>query len=186
MEHENLKKINPAKSFTPDGIIDKEAWNNGKKILFILKEANGQWMLDENLEDNTVEIDNGEFWFRKIVIDNINHNIKRKLTKLSFEKFGESELKAVAYMNINKRGGAKSELKSVLNEYINEYKEYIKREIEIIAPEKICICCGKNKAYVSTLEEIIQELECKPKVEKYYHPAARIKWEKYKEGIDNI
>ena len=164
MEHENLKKINPAKSFTPDGIIDKEAWNNGK----------------------TVEIDNGEFWFRKIVIDNINHNIKRKLTKLSFEKFGESELKAVAYMNINKRGGAKSELKSVLNEYINEYKEYIKREIEIIAPEKICICCGKNKAYVSTLEEIIQELECKPKVEKYYHPAARIKWEKYKEGIDNI
>ena len=127
MEHENLKKINPAKSFTPDGIIDKEAWNNGKKILFILKEANGQWMLDENLEDNTVEIDNGEFWFRKIVIDNINHNIKRKLTKLSFEKFGESELKAVAYMNINKRGGAKSELKSVLNEYINEYKDYIKK-----------------------------------------------------------
>ena len=59
-EHENLKKINPAKSFTPDGIIDEEAWNNGEKILFILKEANGQWMLDENLEDNTVEIDNGE------------------------------------------------------------------------------------------------------------------------------
>ena len=26
-EHENLKKINPAKSFTPDGIIDEEAWN---------------------------------------------------------------------------------------------------------------------------------------------------------------
>lgn len=181
-----MKKINPAKSFTPDGIIDEEAWNNGEKILFILKEANGQWMLDENLEDNTVEIDNGEFWFRKIVKDNINHNIKRKLNKLSAEKFGESELKAVAYMNINKRGGAKSELKSVLNEYINEYKEYIKREIEIISPEKICICCGKNKAYVNTLEKIIQELECKPKVEKYYHPAARVKWEKYKEGIDNI
>ena len=86
-EHENLKKINPAKSFTPDGIIDEEAWNNGEKILFILKEANGQWMLDENLEDNTVEIDNGEFWFRKIVKDNINHNIKRKLNKLSAELF---------------------------------------------------------------------------------------------------
>ena len=52
--------------------------------------------------------------------------------------------------------------------------------------KKICICCGKNKAYVNTLEKIIQELECKPKVEKYYHPAARVKWEKYKEGIDNI
>ncbi len=185
-EHENLKKINPAKSFTPDGIIDEEAWNNGEKILFILKEANGQWMLDENLEDNIVEIDNGEFWFRKIVKDNINHNIKRKLNKLSAEKFGESELKAVAYMNINKRGGAKSELVGVLKSYIKEYKEYIKTEIEIISPEIICICCGKNKAYVNTLEEIIQELECKPKVEKYYHPAARIKWEKYKEGIDNI
>ena len=38
-EHVDLKKINPAQSFTPDGIIDEEAWNNGKKILFILNGA---------------------------------------------------------------------------------------------------------------------------------------------------
>lgn len=187
-EHADLKKINPAKSFTPDGIIDEEAWNNGKKILFILKEANGKKQLGEDEKENTVEIDKKYgFWFKGSVEDeNCKHSIKSRLIKIS-NSFGESQLKAVAYMNINKRGGTNSELVDVLNSYIKEYEEYIKKEIEIISPEIICICCGKNKAYVNKLEEIIQESKCNPRiVKKYYHPSARIGWEKYEKGVDNI
>lgn len=44
-------------------------------------------------------------------------------------------------MNINKRGGSSSTDFKELNKYAEKYKEFIKREIEIINPDYI-ICCG--------------------------------------------
>ena len=44
-------------------------------------------------------------------------------------------------MNINKRGGASSADLIKLNDYAEKYKQYIKREIEIINPDYI-VCCG--------------------------------------------
>ena len=51
-------------------------------------------------------------------------------------------LKNIAYMNINKRGGSNRTKASDLRKYAVRYKDYIKREIELIDPDLIVCCSG--------------------------------------------
>lgn len=51
-------------------------------------------------------------------------------------------LKNISYMNINKRGGSNRTKASDLRKYAVNYKDYIKREIELIDPDLIVCCSG--------------------------------------------
>lgn len=192
-------------SFTEDGIVDKCKWvniKNGKKVLYILREANGS--------RSTVDgkVDKGDFWFKKCIEDNVcqdNRIFKRivQMQRIIEVKGDNSEvLKQTAYMNINKRGGLSSVNWKVLNNYAKTYRDFIKKEIELIDPD-IIVCCG---TYWTLVDQIYGEYD-KKKAEwndeggyKYklkinnkdvmlynmWHPSARKSDEGYKERFYSI
>lgn len=149
----DYKKNGIAKdSFTIDGIVNEKVWNEldkGKKVLYILREANGN---ATEMEEKGKKVDDGKFWFRECVTgietkvtDNIFQRIKEIQMIIqgyaSKAKSDKEILSEVAYMNLNKRGGGASVDWKIFNAYIEEYKEYIKEEIAIIKPD-IIVCCG--------------------------------------------
>ena len=56
----------------------------------------------------------------------------------------QDAVKQVAFMNLNKRGGSQKVNKKVLNDYVEEYKNEIKEEIEILQPDYIIWCAGEK------------------------------------------
>lgn len=191
----SLKKINRRKSFTRDGIINEEKWNDGAKILFVLKEANVEGSIEEfkkssECKDDTFEADvryEGRFWFKSEVEKNIaeKNRIGRRLKKIgvSLTKDENFSLETIAYMNLNKRGGLKSQNKKVIKGYLEYYKEFITEEIKIINPNIIVVCCGKHK-YAYAFKEILdKEFQDKEK-RYYYHPSYRISNDRYFKGIE--
>ncbi len=195
---EKLKKINLSESFTIDGIVNEEEWDGNNGILFILKEANIDGKLKGNIIDNkSVCADINEdgaktFWFQEEVNKskiNWRRNILRRLRKIGEDLTGEKEfsLKKTAYMNINKRGGEASANVDIIGGYLKKYKENILKEIEIINPKIIAICCGTD-SYVSELVSYIHELNKDISIRCYNHPAAWRKGftdKKYLEGINS-
>lgn len=183
-----LSKINPAGSFTKDGIVDEERWEKGKKILFILKEANGGGQLSMEQEPQSVCIDES-FWFRNCVLDRKVTRWKgifrriEKIAKTDTDKDIFDTLGSVAYMNINKRGGKSNAVTEVIDGYLKEYKEQILQEIKVIEPNTVAICCG-NTPYARGLGEIIKKEICNIEIKYYNHPAARISDENYLKGIN--
>lgn len=194
-----LSKINPFKSFTPDGIIDEEAWDKGDKILFILKEANAESFAKaeygkclEEFEQHDIQVDNGQFWFGDMVRADEEKaekdRIGLKLKQIGVLLTGKEHfsLKSVAYMNLNKRGGSAKANNKVISGYLEKYYEdYIKKEIEIIKPKIIVVSCG-NYDFVHELKKYLDNDFKNVTVKFYYHPAARKRTEDYLKGIDNL
>lgn len=188
----NLRKLDTKKSFTRDGIVDEKAWKSGKRILFILKEANLGYQLAKAKEDKSLIGDGGGFWFQNHVIENEKKKIDwrrgifRRLKKIGIKhaKNDNFSLRTAAYMNINKRGGLSYAREDIINSYYDEYKDNILEEIRIIEPKIIAICCGEQD-YAKKLKEAIEkEWGENIKVELYHHPAMRrIKDEDYIEPI---
>ena len=56
----------------------------------------------------------------------------------------QDAVKQVAFMNLNKRGGSQKVNEKVLNDYVEEYKNEIKEEIEILQPDYIIWCAGEK------------------------------------------
>lgn len=210
-------------SFTKDGIVDENVWNGlpkGKKVLYILREANGS--ASEMGPEGKI-VDGGEFWFQKCVTgeetkvtDNIFQRIKEM--QIIIQKYGSEAkpdkeiLREVAYMNLNKRGGGAAVDWKIFNAYIEEYKEYIKKEIAIIKPD-IIVCCG---TYWSLIDNVCglykngrakkwrpgnakdfyykdaeitnenREVICEATVINIYHPSARISKKDYLERFECI
>ena len=54
----------------------------------------------------------------------------------------QDAVKQVAFMNLNKRGGSQKVNEKVLNDYVEEYKNEIKEEIEIFAARLYYLVCG--------------------------------------------
>lgn len=140
-------------SFTIDGIVNEECWydlvkKEKNKVLYILREANGN-ASEMGMEGKEVDGDN--FWFQKCVTENkVSDNIFQRIKEMQMIIQGytgvdvdstKEILREVAYMNLNKRGGGASVDWKIFNDYIKEYKEYIKKEIAIIKPD-IIVCCG--------------------------------------------
>lgn len=75
----------------------------------------------------------------------------------------QNAVKQVAFMNLNKRGGAQKTNEKVLGAYVEEYKKEIKEEIEILQPDYIIWCAGKD-----LIEKILEQ----ENVIEMYHPAA--------------
>lgn len=69
----------------------------------------------------------------------------------------QNALKGTAVMNLNKRGGGKSEDQNIFPIYCDKYNAFIRREIELINPNVIIWCAGTvdYKEFVSQKVSII-------------------------------
>lgn len=153
-----------------------------------MKEANLGAQLDETKEDKLIigdEMFADRFWFKDLVVnqDPDKDRIGRKIKKIAEKLSGKVDFKSIAYMNINKRGGLSKENKKIINAYLNTYYEFIKREIEIIDPKKIVVCCGKYD-YVYDLKDKLAYDFGEDKLFFFYHPSARCSKEKYIQGLN--
>lgn len=126
-------------SFCIDGIIDEETFEKQKiKVLFISNESNNDI---ENAGGNRC------YEFQKYYKDGIDDwggKLKERVCALygvicnNFEVPVNKVAKSFAFMNLNKRAGTKNVGNAEhIEEYVKEYKCYIKREIEIIDPDII-------------------------------------------------
>lgn len=132
--------------FIKDGYIDRDCYNKSEyKVLFILKEAN---ILNYPKRDSQVG------FYTNYIINNEDLNNPKQQEKMGRMAYylmnggGENAktpseirlkdaLNASAFLNINKRGGAKKTIPHILNAYYNRYEQFLKREIEIINPDCI-------------------------------------------------
>lgn len=182
----NKRKIS-VKSFCIDGYIDERSWEKGDKILFVLREANGAHATE--MDGGNIIVGNGKdesFWIKNEIMSQNGKHMPVMLKKLEnvclcFQGSGKSQhkesgtlLKQTAFMNINKMGGYSSVHWPTLKKYAEQFKDYIKREIDIIDP-KIIVCCGtkwllKEKVYS---EEEWETLASKCKIYDLSHPARR-------------
>jgi len=138
---------NSAYVFTPDGLIGNEkSYNEAspKKVLYILQESHTPVDDEEYLSCY--------FWIRnRIHMGKRDRPVIARIQKMHNIIMGkdDADLKAAAYMNVNKNG-SKKELDGRLNEsqfvkYAMHFSQFIKREIEILNPDYI-VCCG-NETY---------------------------------------
>lgn len=212
-----LEKTGIAKdSFTPDGIVDEEIWNqlnreNKKKVLYLLREANGN---TSTLNENGKSVDDGRFWFQQCVEDgNIGNIIFKRIVEMQkiiqddkSDKSDKEILKQVAYMNINKRGGGSTVDWKILNDYAKEYRKNIMEEICIIKPD-IIVCCGTYWPFVDNIchfykdeggkkwnpgdkEDFVLKAKINDEYEctiiNMYHPSARMAKETYIERFRQL
>ena len=150
-------------SFIKDGYISKDGKNNFNGILFILKEANvlNHGAGRENAYECEPYRDEQFDFYRKYIeneeIDNPS-NQKEKMGRIAYYleniKDNKNDIEIIkennnhknslyrsAFMNLNKRGGANKTNDVCLYSYINKYKKFIEKQIELINP-KIIICIG--------------------------------------------
>lgn len=157
-----LTKNRDRESFSDDGYLGlKEEFCKGSKVLFVLREAN----CGEKKEESY-------FWFRDDIVngkpDNSNGILARRILKIYAHIWGKEnnatsnkiniqDLRAAAYMNLNKRGGKNVVDHRYLKYYVWMYQEFIRKEIELINPE-IIICGGTYELLKSIVD---QETEAK-------------------------
>lgn len=183
-------------SFTIDGFVDEDCWKKQKvKVLYLLREANGR-----NADGGEV-CEKGEFWFKNQVLGKKapTGTLFKRIRMMQRILVGDNEaeqLKGVAYMNVNKRGGGSSVDWTRLIRYAKEYKDFIKREIEIINPDVI-VCGGTYWLLLSQIygikdekwdarQEMFNYLDGKIKVYNMWHPSARFSDDKYRSRFESI
>ena len=155
-------------SFVEDGILSPRRYTAlqapAKRYLFISKEAN-------------ISMDGEEswcgkgFWLREVAAGSCPQtNFARP------DKSG-SLLPEIAFMNLNKRGGASRCCWHTLRCYTQKYAGYIRREIELIGPQVI-VCCGGGVQ--NLLEQYVGADALRPyTVLSVYHPSYRCADEKH-------
>ena len=216
-KNKDKDKDKDKESFSRDGIIDEKIWPspilNGKRVLYIAREANatgqkfadsGRFFLRDEESARKKRIFQRIIAMQNIINARLDGNIKSEYT---YSDFNEIK-KQIAFMNINKRGGSSHTNFKNLNNYAKNYKEFIKKEIEIIDPDYI-ICCGtywqivdhvydyfksnkewKNRKKSEPDIDMYYELDINGKVVpaiNVYHPAAIIKRnQEYVDLINNV
>ena len=165
-KYENGNPIIPTEDFKNSFCVDGFLSDEFNHVLFILKESN---------TGGASEL-NDTFWFKGCLDGKITGNGAKRwnLYCNSLKKYleiceiGENILYTqCAYMNLNKRGGyGKCDDKQLKN-YVEEYKECIKNQIEIFNPEHI-ICCGAGVVY-DLVKYVIEEDMPNVKIYDCYH-----------------
>ena len=141
----------PKTAFLPDGIIDKTQFNaKSERVLFIAKEA--FWFRpDDSFEKSAENANIVMFWHKEVAFGRTKETMfSKRLSMLANAYFSSdfksvnknhAALQAVAVMNLNKRGGFSHCVWDTLETYVAHYKDFISKEIQLIAPTTI-ICCG--------------------------------------------
>ena len=148
-------------NFIPDGISsyngDESSKENKARVLFILKESNTGGNVDAEQR----------FWFNEALNDDDRRDYANYL-KSALERIypdtAEERLNTVkfGYVNLNKRGGYGKTDEPAFRRYIKKYFTFIRRQIEIINPEKIIFCGCYNLAAREIFENIKNEWKEKP------------------------
>ena len=151
-------------SFVKDGFISEKDFNG---ILFILKEANvlNYGAGRENAYECEPYIGEQFDFYKKFIKDeegDNRSNQKEKMGRIAYyieaEKDNKNDFQIIeesnnkyknslnktAFMNLNKRGGTDKTIDKCLKSYIEKYREFIKKQIELINP-KVVICLGTYK-----------------------------------------
>ena len=143
----------PQTAFLPDGIIEESLFAAQKeKVLFVGKEA--YWFSpDASAEENNKYADNVMFWHKRVAFGEVRETMfSKRLSLLTNAVFtgdyvtvnkDHTALRAVSVINLNKRGGFSYCVWDTLENYVSRYKDFISKEIELIAPT-IIICCGNG------------------------------------------
>ena len=139
--------------FIEDGIIDIDKYVSSKnKVLILLKEAYGEdnaWSLADIIKNIWKGPKYKIFWTISYWLYLIN-----KTTKTNIPLFPSSEkelnecreyLLSSAIVNIKKSSGQSTSNQDDLMEYINEDRELLRRQIEIVNPS--IIICGYTKDF---------------------------------------
>jgi len=180
--------------FYPDGFVKQNEFG-GKKILFILIEPHVECKKKMKPPQTCEECQHD--WFANCILGGKIEEMSFKLGRPYFDKTlkmkqtidgidnGENDfasLREVAFMNVNKTGGGgNSSKRRILEDYVNHYRPFIQREIELINPE-IIVCCGLVlKGLLKNILDSYVENNDDRKIRVVYmlHPA-RIGVDKYK------
>lgn len=162
-------------SFSYDGFVYDD---NECTVLYILAESNLQ---------ESVKIDNNEFWFKDVYQSKKNQTAiprrTEKLQKLLYNNIDGIGLQDISYMNINKRGGYSPCNWEALKKYYFKYRDFIWKEINIIKPKIIVFCAGKNSIDIyNDLVENKDKIGCSS-ILFMHHPSCRCTEEKYIEDF---
>lgn len=168
--------------FVSDGIIDEIQFNNTfPKLLFIAKEPNSPDQLSDDFRE----------WWSGGVHDNFSYRICEwafgllnnfpDLNKINNDR--SIYIKKIAFMNLKKIGGKSTVKYDVLTKTVNEEKEFIRKEIDIIKPDIIIGGVGHEKYW----KVIFDGIEFRNsgfdikiarygnyKIIHYYHPSYRV------------
>lgn len=182
-------------AFNEDGIVgDDDIPPEGFRYIALLKEANdsNKNCVVENYQKHMDKVKANQWlidWktgkkegnYR--MLHKLNHAFNKFLTdqneepcKYFFEK--------MAYMNVNKRGGASTisdKDQTVLINYASKYKKYILKEIAILSkgnPDVTIFVCGKNGNYFKDLEKAL----CGNEIDKIDFTSNSFTF-KYKHGV---
>lgn len=171
--YDSMKSKIARDSFTTDGAISPEDYfSANKRILVVSKES--------HIKEG--EKFTGEFWLKDVYNDVVPARKFARRIAMSVKAVIENDfdnvdndyknLKYVAFMNLNKRGGHSTCNPDILATYVSEYHEEIKKEIEILNPE-IIICAGKG------VKEQLENIGVKDyKIVETYHPSYFVKSDK--------
>lgn len=138
--------------FISDGYVDKDTWESkkdGKRILFVLKEAYGEdddWSLTEWLRRTGPS---SNIWYRVVewtygIINTTATKVARyspdNISLEHSEDVPNEWLRQIAVVNLKKSGGRSSSNYSEISAYADADREELKREIEILDPD--IVVCG--------------------------------------------
>jgi hypothetical protein len=143
--------------FVKDGIVCKPTFvenlwlNSNKRVLFLLKDQN------QGADSSKHWDDDARCWFNTEGVYNLQIPFFKNLAYClyaifnpdeTFESIKQENLVAFwnktpfAYVEAKKQPGKKSIAARVLQQYLNEYKEFLIKEISILNPDVIVNCCG--------------------------------------------
>lgn len=119
-------------------------------MLFILKEANVVYDKQIGQSSKFTAMRSSISWINSVIEHGVNHELLKtidgmyKALNQIVGNVNDASLKQIAYMNLNKRGGAgTATVQRSLNAYVSRYSDYIRKEIEIINPDFV-VCCGSG------------------------------------------
>lgn len=155
-------------SFCSDGFLRKSDEKEGT-ILFIFREAN---LGEDKIVGKQLIPEQGRFWMREQFGKNKNDKYCRFVQETAARY---PNLFNIAYMNLNKRGGFGACNITRIKHYVDLYQKFIRKEIELIAPD--VIICGGTFGFVNEycLADELIKTQKKEKIicRDFYHPAAR-------------
>lgn len=171
----------PSYSFLPDGIISQEKYGRAKrKILYIGKEA--YWFsANASLEENKryASEDQLYFWHRRVALGKVPETIFSKRLSMLTNAINSGDyftinknhqcLQAIAFINLNKRGGYNYCVWDVLAGYVEQYAAFIAKEIMLIAPDLI-VCCGHDVKWLLD-KYVVQHLSKQIDMVALHHPS---------------
>ncbi len=167
----------PRQNFICDGVLFKDKYDEAeRKILYIAKECNEY--NEECVNKEQIDIDNSNIWLKNEINNKsggvfvkglamlhnamINNNYTNPVKEIS-------ALETAAFLNLNKRGGYSKCYWDTLEKYVEKYKDMIKAEIELIAPDEI-VCCGKCVKELVETKKLVSDKSIK--IRCAYHPSS--------------